>query len=195
MWQQERGTPAHSSPARLSSADCLQNNPLESELSPLSFPIVVFNRRVFFLANLPPFTPDSCRCENVKWAQSELGWSFPQGGVLSCFVCTVQFQRDYTHREGHPRAGGYPRMDGCGPGVLASALECSPELGATGSCPCPQRCPRAEPGDRDGGEDWECPSLVTIPDEQLLVPVTEQQHRDNSVGPELLLLSFGFLDS
>lgn len=55
--------------------------------------------------------------------------------------------------------------------------------------------PEVPQGHRDGGEDSECPSHVTISDEQFLAPVTHQQHRDNSVGPELLLFSFGLLDS
>lgn len=73
----------------------------------------------------------------------------------------------------------------------SAALSWEPQA----AVPAPRGAPGLSQGHRDGGEDSECPSHVTIPDEQLLAPVTHQQHRDKSVGPQLLLFSFGLLDS
>lgn len=83
------------------------------------------------------------------------------------------------------RAQGFLRL------AWSAALSWEPQA----AVPALRGAPGLSQGHRDGGEDWECPSHVTIPDEQLLAPVTDQQHRDNSVGPELLLFSFALLDS
>lgn len=86
---------------------------------------------------------------------------------------------------------GLEVIHGCryGPGVLASGLECSPELGASGSCPCPQRGTGTE-------VRTECPSHVTIADEQLLalsqISSTEIILWDRA--PAVLLWLTGFLD-
>lgn len=167
MWQQARGrsrpgptTPGHSLRARLSSAGCasrrhltatasgvgLENNHLDSELFPLSFVVVVFNRSVF-LAYLPPLYFLSCRCENVKGARPKLS----PGKSFELVFCTMQFQRDYT-------PPGLEVIRGCryDPAVLAAGLECSCEPQA--AVPAPRGAPGLSQGHRDGGED--CVSLT-----------------------------------
>lgn len=141
----------------------------------------------FFSYKFTSFHPDSCRCENVNEAQLELspGRSFE----LFCLHSAIP-KGLHTHRGSSQ--GWRLSMDvDMAQGFLhlpwSAALSWEPQAAVPA-------LPRAEPGAQ--GWRWGLRVSLTCHHSGWAAPGpgTDQQHRDNSVGPELLLFSFGLLD-
>lgn len=169
VWQQERGrcrpgpnTPGHSFLARLGSADCasrrhltapasgvgLENNHLDSELFPLSFVAVVFNRSIF-LAHFPPSHFLSCLCENVKGAQLKLspGRSFELFCLHSAIPKGLHGQRGSS--QGWRLSMDVDMAQWLLHLAWSAALSCEPQAAVTAL----RGAPWLSRGHRDGGED------------------------------------------